>query len=51
MHDLNLEYWQAFYYFCFGFALPSSIELLKLGNVKMWNLEACLRSGISHLLV
>lgn len=27
MHDTNLEYWQAFCYFCFGFALPVSVEM------------------------
>lgn len=53
MHDLNLEYWQAFYYFCFGFTLSTFIELnvKTWKHVKMWNLEARLCSGITHLLV
>lgn len=27
MHDRNLEYWQAFCYFYFGYALPTSVEM------------------------
>lgn len=52
MDDLHFEYWQAFYYFYFGFALPAFIELnVKTWKyVKMWNLEAHLCSGITPLL-
>lgn len=35
MHDLNLEYWQAFCCFYFGFPLPTSLEMSEK------NLETC----------
>lgn len=53
MHDMNLEYWQAFCCFCFGFTLPVSVEMMRKTwkHFKMGDLAACLCSGIAHLRV